>query len=132
MTEEPGRFIAVFGPAHMALHPVEGGVYPVPLAFCPHIDKGDRILCFCTKKYPVHGWTAPGFGVVTKIANRMNANGTPTVDIRYEYKSLNPPVTRDHIMKCLTPRERRQIQYPNVQTHWLRRIELTSAQCIGF
>lgn len=131
MAEEPGRFIAVFARAHFAQHPVDGGVYPVPLAFCPHIGKGDKILLFCLKDYPGHRWEAPGVGLVTRTANR-NHNGVMLTDVLYDYQALRTPIARQAILDCLTAAEARQIQYPRFKTHWLRRISLASARCIRF
>ena len=127
MLQESHFFIAVFGRPHAIQHPVDGGVYPIPLSYCPEIGEGDKILLFCLREYPGYSWEAPGVGIVTQTAQR-NHNGCAYVDIHYEYRALNAPIRRDAIMRCLTAQEARQLMYPRFKANWLRRIGESSAR----
>jgi len=130
MPEESCCFIAVFGKVNVVQHPVDGGVYPIPLSYCPAIGSGDRMLLFCLKDYPGYAWEAPGIGIVSETTQRNRAGGV-YVDVCYEYKALNAPIKRDAVIGCLTAQEARQLMYPRLKTNWLRRIGDASARRLG-
>ena len=130
MPEESRSFIAVFGEPHAMQHPVDGGVYPIPLSYCPAIGEGDKVLLFCLKDYPGHSWEAPGIGIVNQTTQRSH-NGCVFVDVLYAYHPLNTPIRRDAVMGCLTQQEARQLMYPRFKANWLRRIGDLSARRLG-
>ena len=122
----PRYFLAVFGEKYAKTHPVHGGCYPVPRSFCPPgISEGDKIVLFCLRDYPVHGWTAPGIGKVIRIQHSASS-----IDVHYEYRPMEPPIGRSAIMDCLNNNERKQLKYPRLKPHWLREIEKASFNCI--
>jgi hypothetical protein len=124
---EPRYFIAVFGEKYASKDPVNGGCYPVSRRFCPStISEGDKMLLFCLKDYPGHSWEAPGIGEVT----RMAVHGG-NINVYYKYGLTIPPIKRRAIWNCLTPSERKQLQYPRLPTYHLREISHSSAKCIG-
>lgn len=123
-------FVAVFARTLALQHPVHGGVYRVPLSYCPDIRKGDKMLLFCLKDYPGHSWEAPGVGIVHQIA-QTNHNGSVNVDVSYAYRAFAAPLRRDAVMDCLTSQEARQLMYPMLKTNWLRRIGDASGRRLG-
>jgi hypothetical protein len=97
MFRTPNYFFVVFGRAHCATHPVEGGVYGHDANFISGsgIVAGDVMLLYCCGTYPGHNDEVPGLGIVTSII---------TEGIQYQYFPLCHPIPVDwDTMKVTIP-----------------------------
>ena len=95
MSDGARYFFAVYGAVDtsgvLPKPPVESGSCPM---FRPYISKleiksGDRILLYCTNRYPNRAYrkTAPGVGLVESIET-----GKAIEYVNYKYESLPQPV----------------------------------------
>jgi len=115
----PNYFFAVFGEAHQATSPVDGGVYCHDANFVRGVGiaKGDVMVLYCCGTYVGYDQEVPGIGVVTDIE---------TDGIHYQYFPLSNPV-RWRIVQAAVPdfQEPAKINW-SLKGNWLRKISSSS------
>lgn len=98
MLRKPNYFVVVFGGAHWAAHPVEGGIYAHDANFVisSGIAAGDVVLLYCCGTCPEHRDEIPGLGIVTSITTNGGFN--------YQYLPFCHPIPVDwDTMKTTIP-----------------------------
>ncbi len=118
---KPKYFLAAFGSAHSAAHPVEGGHYPHLVGYVSSqgVNAGDIILCYCAGGYPNHFREAPGIGIVTRI--ELNPNEEI---IHYWYLPISHAIPLE-ILKLDIPELKDNTNF-GFKGNWLRSLNKSS------
>lgn len=110
----PRYYLATFGRAHAARHPVNGGRFPHRDGWVDilGISPGDVVVLTCTRDYPGFPGVAAGSGIVTRLTRHPDC-------IYYDYNPAHARLGMAAVYPLLTPQEARRRRYARFIANWI-------------